>query len=549
MNRTWWKEAVVYQIYPRSFMDSNGDGIGDLAGIISKLDYLKNLGVDVLWLSPIYKSPNDDNGYDISDYYDIMDEFGTMADFDLLLNEAHARGLKIVLDLVVNHTSDEHRWFVESRSSKDDSKRDYYIWRKGKNGKPPNNWASIFTGSAWEYDPQTQEFYLHLFSKKQPDLNWENPEVKKEIFKMIRFWLDKGVDGFRMDVINFLAKMPGLPDAKVPENHPEDEPVLDDLLYVNQPGMHEILHAMNRDVLSHYDVMTVGECGGLSPHSSLDYVAEDRHELNMIFQFDIMSWDGTPRDRLEKVDKWYRAFRGKAWNTITFNNHDSPRQVSRLGDDNHYHKESAKLIATFLMTVPGTPYIYQGEEIGMTNVYFDTIDDYRDIDIRNRYQIEIKNGKSPLAALDYLAERSRDNARTPIQWNSNPCSGFTTGQPWINVNPNFKAINVQNNEEDPDSILNYYRRLIQFRKDNQAFIYGEFSPIETDSENVLMYQRNFDEQKFLVILNWQSAEAELKAEIDIQNARHVFSNYSKPDSNEKQMHPWEARIYKWKNKE
>ncbi|MFZ5515184.1 MAG: alpha-glucosidase [Candidatus Zhuqueibacterota bacterium] len=545
-NQPWWKEAIVYQIYPRSFKDSNGDGVGDLPGILSKLDYLQRLGVNTIWLSPVYKSPNDDNGYDISDYYGIMDEFGAMADFDLLLQRAHERQIRVVMDLVVNHTSDEHPWFIAARSSKDNPKRDFYIWRKGNNGVPPNNWASFFTGPAWEYDAATEEYYLHLFSKKQPDLNWQNPQVKREIFAMMRYWLDKGVDGFRMDVINFLAKPAGLPDAETPKDHPSGQPVLDHRLYMNQPGIHDILHAMNREVLSHYDVMTVGECGGLYPNNSLDYVAEDRQELNLIFQFDIMGWPDAPRERLQKVDAWYRAFRGKAWNTITFNNHDSPRQVSRLGDEKNFHRQSATLIATFLLTVPGTPFLYQGEEIGMTNVRFDSIDDYRDIDMKNRYALEISSGKSPSEVLEYLAERSRDNARTPMQWSADAHAGFSTGQPWIRVNPNFGTINVEANEHDNDSVLNYYRRMIRFRKDNAAFVHGDFSIVDTGSSHLLMYQRHLAPAMFTVVLNWQSEPCAAPGPLDSRATELVFSNDSQSARNEKQLNPWEARIYRWK---
>jgi len=545
-NRLWWKEAIVYQIYPRSFKDSNGDGVGDLPGILSKLDYLQRLGVNALWLSPVYKSPNDDNGYDISDYNQIMDEFGAMADFDRLVQQAHARQIRVIMDLVVNHTSDEHPWFIASRSSKDNPRRDFYIWRKGKNGGPPNNWGSFFTGSAWEYDAATDEFYLHLFSKKQPDLNWQNPEVRREIFTMMRYWLDRGVDGFRMDVINFLAKPAGLPDAEAPQDHPSGQPVLDHRLYMNQPGIHDILYAMNREVLSHYDVMTVGECGGLYPNNSLDYVAEDRQELNLIFQFDIMAASDTPWARLQKVDAWYRAFRGRAWNTITFSNHDSPRQVSRLGDDKNFHRQSATLIATFLLTVPGTPFLYQGEEIGMTNVRFNSIDDYRDIDMRNRYALEIANGKSQRQALESLAVQSRDNARTPMHWSADANAGFTTGQPWIKVNSNYTTLNVEANERNPDSVLNYYRRMIRFRKENAAFISGDFTIVDTGSRHLLMYQRGLGPTAFAVVLNWQSQPCAAPTHLASQPTELVFSNDADSARNDEHLNPWEARIYRWK---
>jgi oligo-1,6-glucosidase len=402
MKRQWWKEAVVYQIYPRSFKDSNGDGIGDINGIISKLDYLKELGVDVIWLSPVYKSPNDDNGYDISDYRDIMDEFGTMDDWERLLEEMHNRGLKLIMDLVVNHSSDEHAWFVESRKSKDNPYRDYYIWRPGQDGKEPNNWESNFSGSAWQYDEATGEYYLHLFSKKQPDLNWENPKLRQEIYDMMKFWLDKGIDGFRMDVINFISKEEGLPDAPNPEGK---KYVSGGRYFMNGPKIHDYLQKMNREVLSKYDVMTVGEMPGVTVEEAKLYTSENRKEVNMVFQFEHVDLDSGPggkwdlkplqlKNLKENITKWQKGLEKEGWNSLYLNNHDQPRMVSRFGNDRKYRVESAKMLATFLHMLKGTPYIYQGEEIGMTNVQFESIDDYKDIETLNMYREKvIENGE------------------------------------------------------------------------------------------------------------------------------------------------------------
>jgi oligo-1,6-glucosidase len=440
--KAWWKEAVVYQIYPRSFMDSNGDGIGDLQGILSKLDYLKELGIDVIWLSPVYQSPNDDNGYDISDYRAIQKEFGTMEDFDRLLQEAHARGIKIMLDLVVNHTSDEHPWFVESRSSKDNDKRDFYFWRPGKDGKEPNNWLSCFSGSAWEYDATTDEYYLHIFSKKQPDLNWDNPRVRKEVYDMMKWWLDKGIDGFRMDVINFISKVDGLPSVE------GDGYQWGGAYFMNGPRIHEYLQEMNREVLSHYDLITVGETPGVTPEQAILYTAEDRKELQMVFQFEHMELDSGPNvkwdlkpwrlhDLKVTMSKWQTALDGKGWNSLYLNNHDQPRMVSRFGDDGKYRVESAKMLATFLHMMQGTPYIYQGEEIGMTNVRFSSIDEYRDIETLNMYREYRERGVPVESIMESIYAKGRDNARTPMQWNDSENAGFTTGKPWIAVNPNY----------------------------------------------------------------------------------------------------------------
>ncbi len=472
MTKQWWKESVVYQIYPRSFMDSNGDGIGDLRGIISKLDYLQKLGIDVVWLSPVYESPNDDNGYDISDYRKIMTEFGTMEDWEELLHEMHKRNIKLMMDLVVNHTSDEHNWFIESRKSKDNPYRDYYIWRSGKEGKEPNNWESAFSGSAWQYDETTDEYYLHLFSKKQPDLNWDNEQVRKDVYDMMKFWFEKGIDGFRMDVINFISKEEGLPTVETEEKGY----VSGHQYFMNGPNIHTYLHEMNREVLSKYDIMTVGEMPGVTTEEAKLYTAEERQELQMVFQFEHMDldsgeggkWDIKPYSLLtlkQNLTKWQKALEYTGWNSLYWNNHDQPRVVSRFGNDTTYRIEAAKMLATVLHMMKGTPYIYQGEEIGMTNVRFDSINEYRDIETLNMYREKvIERGENEEQVMQSIYVKGRDNARTPMQWNQDKHAGFTTGEPWIRVNPNYKEINVEQALQDSESIFYYYKKLIELRK-------------------------------------------------------------------------------------
>lgn len=450
MKRAFWKEAVVYQIYPRSFQDSNGDGIGDLRGILSRLDYLQKLGVDVVWLSPVYKSPNDDNGYDISDYEDIMDEFGTMRDWEELLAGLHERGMKLMMDLVINHSSDEHAWFAESRSSKDNPYRDYYIWRPGgPDGALPNNWSSIFSGPAWELDETTGEYYLHLFSRKQPDLNWDNPKLREALYKMIAFWLDKGVDGLRMDVINLISKVEGLPSVQHEDLAP-GELTGGGEYYMNGPRVHEYLQEMNREVLSRYDVMTVGETPGATVEDAILYTGEDRHELQMVFQFEHMDvdsgqggkWNVVPwtlKGLRDILHKWQVGLADKGWNSLYLNNHDQPRMVSRFGNDGKYRVQSAKMLATLLHTLKGTPYIYQGEEIGMTNVKFSGLEDYKDIEILNMYREKVtEGGEDHDTILQAIHAKGRDNARTPMQWDASANAGFTTGTPWLKLNPGIR---------------------------------------------------------------------------------------------------------------
>jgi oligo-1,6-glucosidase len=557
LTKQWWKEAVIYQIYPRSFKDSNGDGIGDIKGIISKLDYLKELGIDVIWLSPVYKSPNDDNGYDISDYRDIMDEFGTMADWEMLLDEMHKRGIKLIMDLVVNHSSDEHAWFMESRKSKDNPYRDYYIWRECKDGKEPNNWESVFSGSAWEYDGATGEYFLHLFSKKQPDLNWENPKLRREVYDMMRFWLDKGIDGFRMDVINFISKVSDLPDADLPEGKryaPGGE------YFINGPRIHEFLQEMNKETVSQYDVMTVGEMPGASVEDAMLYTDENRHEVNMVFTFEHVDLDSGPNgkwdlrplklaDLRDNITKWQKGLEKVGWNSLYLNNHDQPRMVSRFGNDKEYRLQSAKMLATFLHTLKGTPYIYQGEEIGMTNVRFESIEDYKDIEILNMYHEKvIENGEDPQKVMQSIYVKGRDNARTPIQWDNSEHAGFTTGTPWLRVNPNYKEINAEQAMADPNSVFHYYRNLIQLRKQNPIMVYGSYDLILPDHEQIYAYVRRYEGQTLLVMLNFSSGQPvfELPSNVNYVEKKLFIHNYevSDEESIEKiELKPYEARVY------
>ncbi|MDO5540158.1 MAG: alpha-glucosidase [Eubacteriales bacterium] len=555
MKKAWWKESVVYQIYPRSFCDSNGDGIGDLKGITGKLDYLQKLGINVIWMSPVYKSPNDDNGYDIADYQAIMDEFGTMEDFDELLLEAHQRGIRIVMDLVVNHTSDEHAWFMESRSSKDNDKRDYYIWRDAKDGKEPNNWGSCFSGSAWEWDETTRMYYLHCFSKKQPDLNWDNPEVRDKVFEMMTWWCEKGIDGFRMDVISMISKPAGLPDAPIAEG----ALYADCMVTCNGPHVHEYLQEMNRRVLSKYDIMTVGETAGVTIEEAKKYANSDGTELNMVFQFEHVGLDGGLADKWKKdkislpalkenLTKWQKELADVAWNSIFFCNHDQPRVVSRLGDDSPV---SAKCIATMLHMMQGTPYVYQGEELGMTNCPFGPIENYRDIESINAYHELTEAGlRQPEELLECIAYKSRDNARTPMQWDDSENAGFSTGKPWIMVNPNYREINVEKELADEDSVFYFYQKLISLRRRSQwsdVIVYGDYELLLPEDEAVFAYTRKLGEQKLLVLCNLsdkdvtvalpEGAAGEVKA-ILITNTAEA------PELAEKvKMTKWQCAVY------
>lgn len=557
MDRKWWKEAVVYQIYVRSFNDTNGDGIGDLQGVIEKIDYLDKLGVDVVWLNPVYESPDDDNGYDISNYKKISDKFGTMEDWNKLLEELHKRDIKLIMDLVVNHTSDEHRWFQKSLK-KDSPYRDYYIWKKGKGDNPPNNWESFFKGPAWEYNKNSEEYYLHLFSKKQPDLNWENKKVREEVYDIMRWWLDKGIDGFRMDVINLISKDQNFPDGK-------NEGLIGSEYFANGPRVHEYLQEMNEKVLSNYDLMTVGETVMVSPEEGAKYVAEDRDELNMIIHFDHMGLDEGEDGKFslpQKIDllelkeitsKWqYKLEEENGWHSNYLSNHDQPRMVSRFGDDGKYRVESAKMLATFLHTIKGTPFIYQGEEIGMTNTYFESIDEMDDIDTVNYFYDQKKKGN--IASFSEIKEilnyRTRDNARTPMQWNDEKNAGFTTASPWLKLNPNYKEINVKKALADKDSIYYYYQKLIKLRKENPLFVYGKYKLILDDDKEIYAYLREGEEEKLLIILNFFENESLFKIPeyVDYNEFELLISNYNPINTKltKTKLKPFEARVYKLK---
>ncbi len=538
MDRNWWKESVVYQIYPRSFCDSNGDGIGDLNGITGKLDYLKELGIDVIWLSPVYQSPNDDNGYDISDYRKIMAEFGTMEDYDRMLSRAHELGIKIMMDLVVNHTSDEHPWFVESRKSEDNEYRDYYIWRDGKEGKEPNNWGSCFGGSAWKYDEKTDQYYLHLFSEKQPDLNWENPKVRESVFDMMTWWCEKGIDGFRMDVISLISKTPGLPDGALGKSGYGEFASS----CANGPRVHEYLQEMNREVLSKYDLITVGECSGVTVEEAMKYASSSGKELNMVFQFEHMDLDGGESFKwnhekillteLKKImSKWQTGLAGKAWNSLYWCNHDQPRMLSRMGnDDPKYREVSAKMLATCLHMMQGTPYVYQGEELGMTNYPFTSLDEFRDIESIHAYRELTEKGiVSPEDMFDYISYKGRDNARTPMQWDDGPQAGFTTGTPWIPVNPNYKEIYAKEQMERETSVFHYYKKLIRLRKEHEIIVYGDYKLLMPDSEELYVYLRSYQGEKLLVMCNYTAREIAFRIPEELQGrtGEVLISNYDR----------------------
>jgi oligo-1,6-glucosidase len=549
VDRVWWKEAVIYQVYVRSFFDSNGDGIGDLPGLISRLDYLKELGVNVLWLNPVYQSPNDDNGYDISDYKDIMKEFGTMTDWENMLAKSHEQGIKIIMDLVVNHSSDEHKWFIESRKSKDNPFRDYYIWRPSGSGPKgePNNWESLFSGTAWEKDELTGEFYLHYFSRKQPDLNWDSPALRREILDMMTWWLDKGIDGFRMDAVHLMQKPAGLPNSKKRSTHHEGY-VMDEKLYAHNPGLHGIFHEMYTNVLKNYDVMTVAEMNQTTPAMANDYVAPEREELNMIFHFEVCgiqrNWTVRKLNRIQQ--KWYRATWGTGWNSQFFNNHDLPRQVSIWGNDGPYRVESAKLQAAYLHTMPGSPYIYQGEEIGMTNVHFDRLSDYNDVSLHNEFAKCQAQGESEVDFLNRKRKWSRDNGRTPMQWDNTENGGFTKGTPWLGVNPNYKEINVKAALEDKNSVFYFYKDLISLRKRMPVMVYGDYKLISRWNNRICAYTRILEGETLLTVLNFSEKETSFKLpkRVKYGKAEKLLGNYEGFTNPVKhKMKPWEAAIF------
>ena len=544
----WRKEAVGYQIYPRSFMDSNGDGIGDLQGIISKLDYIKDLGIDVIWICPMYESPNDDNGYDISNYQGIMKEFGTMADFDELLRKVHEKGMKLIIDLVLNHTSDEHPWFLESRASKESNKRDWYIWREGKEGKEPNNWESIFHGSAWEYDEATDEYFLHLFSRKQPDLNWENKEVRHALYAMVNWWLDKGIDGFRIDAISHIKKEPGLLDMPNPEGL---QYVSSFDKHMNIEGIHDFLEELNKETFSKYDIMTVGEANGVNAEEAKLWVGEKNGKFDMVFQFEHLDlWDTEGEQKvdvlaLKKVlSRWQNSLYKEGWNALFIENHDIVRVVSKWGDDEKYWAESSKALAMMYFMQQGTPFIYQGQEIGMTNVHYPEIFYYNDIATYNRYIKNREEGMLKEVALKHEWAASRDNARTPMQWDGSEKGGFTTGEPWLAINPNVKAINVANQLEDSQSILNFYKDLIRIRKANSTFIEGKYELVMPEDTQLYAYTRTDDHGKFLIICNLTGEEAQFTADFDLEDRELLLSNYEIQQEHQLEViRPYEARLY------
>jgi len=556
-DRSWWKEGIVYQIYPRSFQDTTGNGVGDLQGIIERLDYIKSLGVDIIWLNPVYSSPNDDNGYDISDYRSIMEEFGTMADFDMLLAGMKERGLRLVMDLVVNHSSDEHRWFQESRKSRDNPYRDYYHWWPAEKGIPPKRWSYFdVEGNAWKYDKQTDAYYLHSFSVKQPDLKWENPKVRQEIYDLMHFWFKKGVDGFRMDVISFISKDLDFPE--LPEKYKGDFIPF----YSNGPKLHEYLQEMNREVLCKYDVMTVGEAPGIGLDRALEFVDEDRNELDMFFHFDLLGLDREPGEtftmrkdqwKLTEFKKihsdWDQAFSKKGWGSIFLNNHDFPRSVSRWGNDSKVHwQNSATMLHTWVLTMRGTPYFYYGEEIGMTNIKFEKIEDYRDINTINRYKTLQNEGGDLEAFLKNEKHASRDNARTPMQWDTSKNAGFSAGKPWINVNANYaEGINVEQQEPEKDSVLNYFRKMVQVRKEHLGLVYGDYRLLMENSEEVYAYLRIWGDEKYLVLLSFSTKKESFElSELQFEEAKLLISNDDAPyvkRNADFELEPYQACIY------
>lgn len=545
----WWKRSVIYQIYPRSFADSNGDGIGDLNGITAHLDYLKELGIDVIWLSPVYQSPNADNGYDISDYRQIMQDFGTMEDFDRMLAEAHKRGIRIIMDLVVNHTSDQHRWFVESRSGMDSPYRDYYIWKEGRDGQEPNNWGADFGGSAWSLDEKSGMYYLHCFSPQQPDLNWENEQVRNEVYDMMKWWLDKGIDGFRMDVISMISKDQSFPDGPVENGlYGNHKPYV-----CNGPRVHEFLREMNEKVLSKYDIMTVGEALGATLEDARLYAGEDTHELNMIFHFEHVSlgekvngkWTckRVPLKELRAVlNKWQTGLEGTGWNSLYWDNHDQPRAVSRFGNDSPLYREvSAKMLAICLHMMKGTPYIYQGEEIGMTNPYFDRLEDYRDVESIHAYEELTESGLvGREEMMQCLKVISRDNARTPMQWNKQRHAGFTEGIPWISVNSNYLSINAEDERKKPDGVFACYQKLIRLRKEMDIVVYGEFRGLMEESDSIYAYERLWKGERLLVVCNFTEEEQACPLLEDAGQAEEIISNYKEHKACV--LQPYEARV-------
>lgn len=550
MKKIWWKEAVGYQIYPRSFQDSNGDGIGDLQGIIERLDYVKDLGIDVIWICPVYKSPNDDNGYDISDYQDIMEDFGTMADFDRLLEEVHQRGMKLIIDLVLNHTSDEHPWFIESRSSETSPKRDWYIWRDGKQGAEPNNWESIFGGSAWEWDELTQQYFLHVFSRRQPDLNWENSEVREALYDVVNWWLEKGIDGFRIDAISHIKKRPGMPDLPNPENK---KYVSSFDMHMNQEGIHEFLQEFKEKTYANYDSMSVGEANGVTVDEADLWVGSENGKMDMIFQFEHLGlWDAETNPELDIVElkkvltRWQKGLEKDGWNALFIENHDKPRVVSTWGNDQEFWRESATSMAAMYFLMQGTPFIYQGQEIGMTNVQFPSIDDYDDVAVKNLYKLKIEEGKSHQEIMEIIWASSRDNSRTPMQWDSTANAGFSSGSPWMKVNSNYTNINVEKQEKDEESILSFYKKMISLKKANEVFTYGQYDLLLEDDKQIYAYTRNLEDDQVIVITNLSAKEAVFTSGFALKPENLLLNNYPAAEAEGKSvtLKPYEARVYR-----
>ena len=554
IDKKWWKEAVVYQIYPRSFKDTDGDGVGDLKGIIEKLDYIKSLGITTVWLNPIYGSPNADNGYDISDYQTIMKEFGTMNDFDNLLKGMHERGLKLVMDLVVNHSSDQHKWFQESRKSRDNPYRDYYHWWPAEKGKPAFRPGSFEAdGSGWRFDKTTNAYYLHYFSYKQPDLNWENPKLRQEIYSMMNWWFKKGIDGFRMDVIPVIAKdtsFPVITQATLDKNFNGSWFTY----FASTPAVHDYLKEMNREVLSKYDCMALAEGAGMTKETALNFVDADRHELDMGYHFEGVDLGYIPGKyktmnpnwsliAFKKIySDWDKVYAKKGWGTIYLGNHDQPRMVSRWGNDApEFRAVSSKMLTTFLMTMSGTPYYYNGDEIGMMNIKFDKIEDYRDIEIMAEYEkVKMAKGNLKQFIIDQKTGGARDNGRTPFQWNSSSNAGFTTGNPWLKVNENHTTLNAESQENDPNSVLNYFRKIVKLRKENDVLIYGKYTLLDQKNTKVYAYTRELNGKKMLVLLNFSKQKAKANLNIDLTNAKVLINNYPKTES---QLLPYQAIVY------
>ncbi|MEB6059880.1 alpha-glucosidase [Staphylococcus pseudoxylosus] len=546
MNKQWWKEAVAYQVYPRSFNDANNDGIVDLPGVIEKLDYLNELGIDVIWLSPMYKSPNDDNGYDISNYTDIMDEFGTMDDFNSLLEGVHQRGMKLILDLVVNHTSDEHPWFIESKSSKDNPKRDWYIWQEPKpDGSEPNNWESIFNGSTWEYDEITGEYYFHLFSKKQPDLNWDNAEVRNAIFEMMNWWFEKGIDGFRVDAITHIKKSFEAGDLPVPEGKTY-APAFD--VDMNQPGIQTWLQEMKEKSLSQYDIMTVGEANGVNPENAVEWVGENKGKFNMIFQFEHLGLWNTGDSKFDVkaykdvLNRWQKQLEHIGWNALFIENHDQPRRVSTWGDDQNYWYESATSHATVYFLQQGTPFIYQGQEIGMTNYPFESVETFNDVAVVNEYNIVKSQNGDVSALLEKHKMENRDNSRTPMQWNDQTNGGFSEHSPWFPVNPNYKTINVAKQQQDPNSILNFYKSLIVLKKSDDIYTYGTFDLVDKNNEQVFAYTRTLNNKKVLIVGNLTNQTATFNYDGPVNENNILLHNYKDEAIDINTIKPFEAFV-------